>query len=168
MSKLHAVPVELRECQNFINDLHRHHAAAVRDKFRVGVADESGKLLGVAQVGRPLSRFMADGKTLEVIRLCSDGSKDVCSFLYSRCARIAKEMGYEKIITYILETEPGISLKASGWHCELSVCGGATWENNTRAKERNKRPQQQSMFQDKQKYPVGVNKQRWFKNLKEG
>lgn len=162
--KLHAVPVELKEAQAFINEKHRHHAASVRDKFRVGVADERGELIGVAQVGRPLSRELSDGKTLEVLRLCTDGSKDVCSFLYSRCARIAKEMGYEKIITYILETETGTSLKASGWVRELSVCGGATWENSTRAKERRK-VEQQCMFQQKQKYPVGVLKQRWCKKL---
>ena len=33
-------------------------------------------------------------------------------------------MGYHKIITYILESEDGTSLKASGWHCEVEKCGG--------------------------------------------
>jgi hypothetical protein len=33
-------------------------------------------------------------------------------------------MGYRKIITYILETEPGTSLKATGWICECEKCGG--------------------------------------------
>ena len=71
-------------------------------------------------------------------------------------------MGYRKIITYILETEPGTSLKASGWTLEEKNVGGATWENCTRSKER---PQQLSMLEQKQKYPVGVSKQRWSKRL---
>lgn len=40
---------------------------------------------------------MDNGRTLEVLRLCTQGDKDVCSFLYSRAASIAREMGYEKI-----------------------------------------------------------------------
>lgn len=159
--KLEAEPIELKQAQAFINQLHRHHAAAVRDKFRIA-AKRDGQIVGVAQVGRPISRNLCDGYTLEVIRLCTDGSKDVCSFLYSRCARIAKEMGYRKIITYILATETGTSLKASGWTLEDDNCGGATWENCTRTKER---PVQLSMIEQKQKYPVGIPKQRWSKEL---
>jgi hypothetical protein len=73
-------------------------------------------------------------------------------------------MGYRKIITYILETEQGTSLKASGWVCEDEHCGGATWENGTRAKERHK-VEQMTFIERKQKYPVGVVKQRWVKTL---
>lgn len=159
--RIKAEPIELKQAQAFINQLHRHHAAAVRDKFRIA-AKQDGKIVGVAQVGRPISRNLCDGYTLEVLRLCTDGGKDVCSFLYSRCARIAKEMGYRKIITYILATEPGTSLKASGWTLEDDNCGGATWENCTRTKER---PVQLSMIEQKQKYPVGIPKQRWSKEL---
>lgn len=158
---LTAEPIELKQAQSFINRLHRHHAAAVRDKFRIG-AKKDGEIVGVAQVGRPIARNLCDGYTLEVLRLCTNGEKDVCSFLYSRCARIAKEMGYRKIITYILETESGTSLKASGWTLEDDNCGGATWENCTRTKQR---PVQLSMIEQKQKYPVGVTKQRWSKTL---
>ena len=123
-----------------------------------------GDIVGVAQVGRPISRNLCDGYTLEVLRLCTNGEKDVCSFLYSRCARIAKEMGYRKIITYILETEQGTSLKASGWVCEDNHCGGATWENSTRSINRHK-IEQTTFLEQKQKYPVGVAKQRWSKEL---
>jgi hypothetical protein len=35
--------------------------------------------------------------------------------LYSACARAAKALGYGRIITYILESESGTSLRASGW-----------------------------------------------------
>lgn len=123
-NKFTTVPLSLREAQQYIDENHRHHRASARDKFRIGIADRSGKLIGVAQCGKPINRNLDDGRTLEVLRLCTDGTKDACSFLYAKCARIAKEMGYQKIITYILESEPGISLKASGWILENNSCGG--------------------------------------------
>ena len=157
-----AVPIERKECQEFINSLHRHHTASVSDKFRIG-CEVNGKIVGVAQVGRPVSRALDDGRTLEVTRLCSDGTENACSFLYSRCARIAKEMGYEKIVTYILETENGASLKASGWHMEEAGVGGGDWNKCSRRNFGSGK--QLSMFEEKQKYPVGVKKQRWSKIL---
>ena len=161
--KFTAVPMELKEVQDYINENHRHHRASNRDKFRIGLQDTNGNIGGVVQVGRPVARYLDDGLTLEVLRLCTDGTKDACSFLYSRCARIAKELGYRRIITYILETENGASLRASGWICEDSECGGKTWETCTRTRER---PVQTSMFPQKQKYPEGILKQRWVKYLK--
>ena len=130
VKKLEAVPLELSQANEFVSELHRHHDAVYRDKFRIGASLE-GKLVGVVQVGRPVSRMLDDGKTVEVVRLCTDGTKDVCSFLYSRAARIAKEMGYEKIITYILESESGTSLIASGWHQE-AVTSGGSWSRPSR------------------------------------
>lgn len=127
---LQAVPIELKQANQFVTELHRHHDAVYRDKFRIG-ALYNGKLVGVVQVGRPVSRMLDDGKTVEVVRLCTDGTKDVCSFLYSRAARIAKEMGYEKIITYILESESGTSLKAAGWKQE-AVTSGGHWSRPSR------------------------------------
>ena len=160
---IEAVPIELKEAQNFINEKHRHHQAAHRDKFRIGAAID-GHLVGVCQVGRPVARNLDDGKTLEVLRLCSDGSKDICSFLYSRAARIAKELGYKRIITYILETENGTSLKASGWCLDADNVGGAKgW--NTPSRPREIQSSQMSLFEQKNKYPIGLKKQRWIKQL---
>lgn len=128
--RLKAQPLSLAEANKFVDDFHRHHQPVVRDKFRVG-ASLDGKLVGVVQVGRPKARMLDDGKTLEVVRLCSDGSKDVCSFLYSRAARIAKELGYSTIITYTLESEPGTSLVATGWTYEYTTQGGS-WSRSNR------------------------------------
>lgn len=130
--QIRAIPLELKQANAFVDSLHRHHDPVHRDKFRVG-AEVGGKLVGVAQVGRPVSRMLDDGHTLEVVRLCTDGTKDVCSFLYSRCARVAKELGYSKIITYILETESGTSLKATGW-IEVAVTSGGSWDRPSRGR----------------------------------
>ena len=149
----------LTEANTFIAEKHRHHMPVPRDKFRVG-CQVDGKLVGVANVGNPVARKLCDGYTLEVTRLCTDGTKGVCSFLYSRCARIAKEMGYRKIITYILDTEDGTSLKASGWKLDAEKCGGGSWNVPSRPREVEVR----TLFGTIEKYPVGA-KQRWCKEL---
>lgn len=158
-----AIPIELKDAQAYINQYHRHHQAAHRDKFRIA-AMQDDEIVGVVQVGRPVSRVLDDGKTLEVLRLCTNGTKDVCSFLYSRAARIAKEMGYSRIITYILESEHGTSLKAAGWKLEASGVGGTDW--NVPSRPREVITTQMSLFPEKQKYPIGEKKQRWVKDLK--
>lgn len=130
MNRFQAVPLELKEANAFVEALHRHHDPVVRDKYRVGAMFD-GKLVGVVQVGRPVSRMLNDGKTVEVVRLCTNGTFNACSFLYSKAARIAKEMGYSKIITYILESEDGASLRAAGWKYELTTKGGE-WSRPSR------------------------------------
>lgn len=157
-----AIPLSRKQVNDYIDQNHRHHAHTQGDKFRVG-AEVDGVLAGVAQCGRPVNRNLDDGKTLEVIRLCTDGSKNVCSFLYSRCARIAQELGYERIVTYILESEMGVSLKASGWHCDERNLGGGTWSCASRPRELESA--QLSMFPTKQKYST-EKKQRWSKDLR--
>lgn len=132
-AKLKAVPLELKQANEFVDMLHRHHDPVYRDKFRIG-AELNGKLVGVVQIGRPVSRSLDNGKTVEVVRLCTDGTYNACSFLYAKAARIAKEMGYEKIITYILCTESGDSLKAAGWKEEATTDGGS-WSRPSRPRE---------------------------------
>lgn len=85
-----------------------------------------GDIVGVAVCGRPVSRKLDDGFTVEINRLCTDGTYNACSLLYGACCRVAKEMGYKKIITYILESENGASLKASNFVCE-GRAGGKKW-----------------------------------------
>ena len=157
-----AVPIELKDAQSYINKYHRHHQAAHRDKFRIA-AMQDNEIVGVVQVGRPVSRVLDDGKTLEVLRLCTNGTKDVCSFLYSRAARIAKEMGYSRIITYILSSESGTSLKASGLVLEADGVGGTDW--NVPSRPREVIATQISLFPEKPKYPIGEKKKRWVKEL---
>ncbi len=113
---LELMPISLAVANGFVAEHHRHHKPVRGHKFSLGCMAD-GRLVGVAIVGRPVSRCLDDGLTLEVNRLCTDGTKNACSFLYGAAARAAKVMGYRKIITYILDTESGISLRASGWQC---------------------------------------------------
>lgn len=112
---LHLVPVAFKEAAAFVKAHHRHHPPPVGHKFSIGVADDSGTLVGVAMVGRPVARHYDDGMTLEVNRSCTTGEKNVNSMLYGAAWRAAKALGYSRLITYTLASESGSSLKASGW-----------------------------------------------------
>ena len=125
------LPISLKSANDFVNAFHRHHKNVQGHKFSIGLYDGM-KLVGVAIVGRPVARHLDDGLTLEITRLCTDGTRNACSMLYSRCVRIARELGYKKIITYILETENGASLKASNFVCEDASCGGGSWNSKSR------------------------------------
>ena len=119
------VPTTLREANAFVKAHHRHHKPVTGHKFSIGCEAE-GRLVGVVIAGRPVSRYLDDGLTLEVNRLCTTGEKNACSMLYAAAARAAKAMGYQRIITYTLDTEPGTSLRAAGWTC-MGRAGGKRW-----------------------------------------
>ncbi len=130
---LELMPISLAAANGFVAEHHRHHKPVRGHKFSLGCM-VGGQLVGVAIVGRPVSRYLDDGLTLEVNRLCTDGTKNACSFLYRAAARVAKVMGYRKIITYILDTENGTSLRASGWQC-AGLAGGREWTGKRRPPE---------------------------------
>lgn len=130
MSKLRAIPLNLDEANAFVARHHRHHKPVVGHKFSIGAA--LGEIIvGVVIVGRPVSRHRDDGMTLEVTRLCSDGSPNACSFLYGAAARAAFALGYTRIGTYILKSEPGTTLKAAGWKL-IGERGGGSWSVKSR------------------------------------
>jgi hypothetical protein len=66
-------------------------------------------------VGRPVGRKTQQYAVAEVTRLVTNGHKNACSYLYAASARIAREMGFHRIQTFVLETETAVSLLAAGW-----------------------------------------------------
>jgi len=123
--KLAPVPIDLKEANAFVERYHRHHRPVVGHKFSIGAA-LGNEIVGVVIVGRPVSRHRDDGLTLEVTRLCTDGTRNACSFLYGAAARAAFALGYQKIGTYILKSEPGTSLTAAGWKL-IGETPGRSW-----------------------------------------
>lgn len=119
--------VELAEANAFVARHHRHHKPVVGHRFSLGAFD-GDRLCGVAIVGRPVARKVDQRRVLEVTRLATDGTPNACSALYAAAARAGRELGYERIQTYILDTEPGTSLKAAGWACE-GEAGGGQWNH---------------------------------------
>ena len=124
--RLTVVPVSLPEANAFVRQYHRHHGPVPGAKFCIGVADERNDIRAVAVIGRPVARMLDDGWTLEVNRLASDGCHNACSALYAASWRATRALGYRKLITYILDTELGTSLKAAGWKC-VGEAGGGSW-----------------------------------------
>lgn len=113
--RLRLVPVSLTEARQFVVAIHRHNDPPITHKVSVGIADETGKLRGVGIMGLPIARKNMDGRTLEILRVASDGVPNGCSMLYGALVKVAWSLGYDRVFTYTLEDEPGTSLKAAGW-----------------------------------------------------
>lgn len=122
---LEVSPVTLSEAHAFVKQFHRHHGPSVGGLFAIACADGE-RICGVCVVGRPVARRSDDGYTAEVTRMATDGTKNACSLLYAAAWRVARAMGYRKLITFILDTEPGTSLKAAGWKC-VGTTPGKSW-----------------------------------------
>lgn len=118
-------PITFKQACDFVSRNHRHHRPTVGCKFCIGLYD-ADTLVGVAVCGRPVSRHLDDGLTMEINRLCTDGTRNACSMLYGAACRVGKAMGYRRAITYILESENGSSLRASNFVCE-GEAGGTHW-----------------------------------------
>ena len=136
--------VSFKEACTYVEEHHRHHKKPQGWKFGVSLK-EDGAIVGVAFVGRPVARKLNDGLTLEVTRLCTNGTKNACSMLYGACTRAAKALGYKRMITYTLPEEGGSSLRASGW-TKTGQTPGKSWSVPSRQRD--------------DKHPLGV-KDRW-------
>lgn len=128
--KLQIVPIFRDEAFAFIEKHHRHHGKPVGGLFQIAVSNGT-EIVGVAMIGRPVARALQDGFTAEVNRLCTDGTPNTCSMLYAASWRAARALGYRRLITYILNTEPGTSLRAAGWKL-VGECGGGSWSVKSR------------------------------------
>ena len=109
-------PVTLKEATRFVERHHRHSRPPRGGLFAVACSREGDdEPCGVAIVGRPVARLLADGWTAEVTRCCTDGTRNACSMLYGACWRVARALGYRKLITYTREAESGASLRAAAF-----------------------------------------------------
>ena len=125
--KLRPAPITLKDANAYVSALHRHNGALPAARFVIAaINEETGIVHGVAIAGLPKARLLMSTGTLEVNRICTDGTRDCCSFLYGCCKRAAAAMGYSRLITYTHLDEPGTSLKASGWTLD-GEAGGGSW-----------------------------------------
>lgn len=117
---------ELRDANAFVAELHRHHKPVTGHRWSCAVVKGSGDVVGVAIVGRPVSRGCNQHTIVEALRVCTDGTPNACSALYGAICRQQRAIGYEKAQTYILASEPGTSLRAAGWH-PVALTAGGSW-----------------------------------------
>ena len=80
---LSLVPVSLKTANAFVAVHHRHHKPTTGHKFSIG-CECDGQLVGVVIAGRPVSRYLDDGRTLEVNRLCTTGEKKCLQYALRR------------------------------------------------------------------------------------
>lgn len=125
------VPIDKTKARAFVQEHHRHNEApsTMQVSFAVGL-EADGELVGVMTAGRPVARMLDDGFTLEVNRTCvRDFHRNANSRLYGSCARAAKALGYRRLVTYTLQDESGVSLRASGWTMVADI-GSRTWTDS--------------------------------------
>lgn len=123
MNDLRITPITMQEARRFIDQHHRHHRAPQGGLFAIA-ASSGDTIRAVCIIGRPVARALQDGYTAEVTRLCAtDNTPNACSMLYAAAWRACRALGYRKLVTYTLQTEPGTSLRAAGWKLVGEVRG---------------------------------------------
>jgi hypothetical protein len=135
--RLELAPLTLREANayverhhRYVERHHRHSVPVAGAKFALAAA-LAGEVVGVAIVGRPVARGLDDGWTLEVLRVCTRGARNACSFLYGRAWRAARALGYRRLVTYTRADELGTSLTAAGWRVVGEVTA-RSWDTPSR------------------------------------
>lgn len=149
------MPCSLQEANAFVATHHRHHHPTPVAKFAIAASDRSAHVCGVVIVGLPKARLAMDGWTLEVTRLATDGTRNVCSLLYGAARRATFALGYTRLLTYTLAEEEGGSLRASGFVLDGMV-QGESWK---------RRGQLSGRLSVDDRNPVG-DKRRWVAGVK--
>lgn len=132
MTALDVVPVTFAEACAFVEAWHRHHHAPIGHKFSLGISTNDGILRGVAIVGRPVARFLDDGRTLEVSRTATDGTPNANSALYAHAWQATKHIGYRRLITYTQAGESGASLRGAGYRVVAERPPRPGWDRPSR------------------------------------
>ncbi len=152
------MPLTLADARRYVAEHHRHNEPPRGHKFSIGL-ERDGVLVGVVIASRPVARGLDDGRTIELIRLTTEGDRNACSRLYGAACRAAAAMGYHWVVTYTLAEEPGTSLRASGF-VENGTTKGGEWTPTEGVWRQAEHPR---MF-DPPKMPTGP-KTRWVREL---
>ena len=130
---LDLAPITLRQARAFVLANHRHHKPPQGGLFAIALLRASD-LVGVAIAGRPVSRMLDDGRSLEIVRCCVlPGVPNGCSMLYRAVVRAGRALGYRRFITYTLEAEGGASLRGAGFTLITATPGGS-WSRASRTR----------------------------------
>lgn len=129
------IPITFRAACAFVAEHHRHHQKPAGMKYALGLESE-GTLVGVLIASRPVARALDDGRTVEVVRTCTDGTRNANSMLYGAGWRVAKAMGYLRSYSYTQEGESGASLRAAGYRLDAELPARGSWaESSVRLRE---------------------------------
>lgn len=94
-------PITFRAAQIFIQQNHSYLPRPRTHLFSVSVTNKTG-IVAVAIVGRPVSASQCDGLTCEITRLATvPGHRNVASMAIGAAWRVAKNLGYNRMISYV-------------------------------------------------------------------
>lgn len=93
---------------------HRRQPRVIGGLVAFEAVNADGWPVGVAIVGRPVSRHLQARGLVEVTRVATDETRNACSMLYGACARWAKAQKLP-IFTDTHTDEGGASLRGAGW-----------------------------------------------------
>lgn len=131
LGELIAVPLEQAEANEVVDRLHSHHGASRGSMWSVGIVDRQGTIHCVAQVGVVRARMLMAPTTAEVVRVASDGTKNVASMALARCTAALFALGYTRVVSYTILGESGHSYRVAGWW-PTSLSAGGQWSRPSR------------------------------------
>ena len=108
------VPLKLAEAQAFVAEHHRHSKPLKRHRFSIGVKTEL-KIMGIATVDNCSSSWANRHDHMEIRRVCTDGTKNLASFLLGKASMACFCMGARVVFTYTKPYEACSSLLADNW-----------------------------------------------------
>ncbi|MBG6066353.1 XF1762 family protein [Micromonospora ureilytica] len=120
-------PISYRQACAYISAHHQQLERPQGHTFSLGLTNHAGNLIGVAMVGRPDARHHDDGLTAEVTRLVTDGPRNAYSVLLAAAWRVARRMGYQRMITYTRTDRPAADLRAAGWKVVVEAPSAPGW-----------------------------------------
>ena len=123
-------PCTLKEAKQYVDQHHRHNKAPAGNKISVKLIHEK-ETIGVAVLSRPIARMLDDGLTAEITRCCTIGHRNACSMLYGALLRVAKSIGYYRVITYTQSAESGSSPKAAGFVIDKRLAARKSWAESS-------------------------------------
>ncbi len=126
-------PITFKNLCDYITLYHRHVKRPQGWKFGIAIYEDNC-LVGVACASRPVSRVLQESEplTIEITRVCVDGTKNANSFAYGALCRAAKALGYKGVISYTLDIESWSSLKAAGFTIDGYTKGNRSWYTPSR------------------------------------
>lgn len=134
--------ISIRDAMRLVKTWHRHLDPPQGAKFALAAWQED-KCVGVALVGRKIARMEKRG-TAEVLRVATDGTRNACSFLYSRAKRAAQALGFGRVVTKTLPAEGGASLRAVQAKA-LGKTRAQQWDRTNRRRKRTRVGEQEKI-----------------------
>lgn len=136
MSGLRIVPVSRADARAFVLAHHRHHFDPTAWIAQFGAAVDD-VLVGVGIIGLPVARALASGDraTVELLRTATDGTRNANSMLSRNGWKVARALGYERLITYTQAGESGASLRAAGFEVVAERPARGGWDMPSRPRK---------------------------------